>query len=258
MSLFQGLWSSRSKIIEEFEALKRDAEENAFAELQSVVRIQRLFRGQKVRAKLSAMKAGEMMIARVFRGHLGRKEARARQHATEVAQEIAIFHYHASIIQRTFRGFYSRRYRHDFSARKKYIADIVGKGETLRARLDEALVEQQMREADEAAQREAAEFQKVTQNLHHLVSTRAQPGVFAPPFDAAPTAYGRTVEAHLAAGVKDLLRTRAQDRARTKRLATNLQGAKLVPLRPPAAPGNRRHRPPPPSGTHGSPHLLAG
>ncbi|CAM9706834.1 unnamed protein product, partial [Heterosigma akashiwo] len=195
----------------------------------------RLFRGQKVRAKLSAMKAGEMMIARVFRGHLGRKEARARQHATEVAQEIAIFHYHASIIQRTFRGFYSRRYRHDFSARKKYIADIVGKGETLRARLDEALVEQQMREADEAAQREAAEFQKVTQNLHHLVSTRAQPGVFAPPFDAAPTAYGRTVEAHLAAGVKDLLRTRAQDRARTKRLATNLQGAKLVPLRPPAA-----------------------
>uniref|UniRef100_A0A7S3UUZ8 Uncharacterized protein n=2 Tax=Heterosigma akashiwo TaxID=2829 RepID=A0A7S3UUZ8_HETAK len=109
MSLFQGLWSSRSKIIEEFEALKRDAEENAFAELQSVVRIQRLFRGQKVRAKLSAMKAGEMMIARVFRGHLGRKEARARQHATEVAQEIAIFHYHVSIIQRTFRGFYSRR-----------------------------------------------------------------------------------------------------------------------------------------------------
>jgi hypothetical protein len=36
-------------------------------------------------------------------------------------ERMAFFHYQASIIQKAFRGYYSRRYSHDFFARKAYI-----------------------------------------------------------------------------------------------------------------------------------------
>ena len=58
------------------------------------------------------------MITRVFRGHLARERARAEGDAKAHFEEIAVFQYHATHAQRAFRGYYSRRYKHDYSARK--------------------------------------------------------------------------------------------------------------------------------------------
>lgn len=57
-----------------------------------------------------------------------------------------------------------------------------------------------------------AEFQLLTQNFHHLVSTRHIPGVFNPGYASAnagtiPSAYGVPLETHLRAGVKTYLHT---------------------------------------------------
>lgn len=47
----------------------------------------------------------------------------------------------------------------------------------------------------------------MTQQLHHLVGTRAIPGIYNPPFDQPYTAFNRPVEEHLREGVREFLRT---------------------------------------------------
>ena len=148
------------------------------------VRIQKLWRGQRVRAWVSVMRAACVEIERAHRGHRGRAvfaalrtlrdervraatQKREREKKTDAAssarvrvrtraslvaitrvrslffkvspscrfEEGAVYHYHAMLCQRTFRGYYSRRYKHDFNARKAYIQSVVEKGEELRAHL---------------------------------------------------------------------------------------------------------------------------
>ena len=75
------------------------------------------------------------------------------------------------------------------------------------------------------------QFKKVTSNLHHLLSTKAQPGIYNSPYvaDNPPTAMGIPVEDHLRVGVKDLLRTRM---AQKPKLVKDLNGSKRIPVRP--------------------------
>jgi len=129
--------------------------------LAAAVKITRLFRGQYIRTVWTNKRNAGVNIQRVFRGFVGRSavttardlrnnqenEVSARRErlfllfahdyyysftnptTTTVSCVQAVYHYHAMIIQRTFRGFYSRRYYHDYSARKAYILSVVAKGE---------------------------------------------------------------------------------------------------------------------------------
>ena len=138
----------------------------------------------------------------------------------------------AIIVQRSFRGYYSRTYYHDSRARKRYINSIEQKGEELRAALEQYHANQLQEAADRAEDEARAEFMQVTQNLHHLTSTAAVSGVYNSPYADPPTANGIPIEDHLRAGVKDLLRTRGY----TKRgLVPDMAGGKRVPVRPGAS-----------------------
>ena len=64
---------------------------------------------------------------------------------------MGFFHYQAHIIQKNFRGYYSRRYYHDFFARKAYINSIMNKSEALKQQLQE---HREKLEKIQAAQRE--------------------------------------------------------------------------------------------------------
>jgi hypothetical protein len=108
--------------------------------------------------------------------------------------------YHAVHAQRAFRGYYSRRYRHDYNARKAYILSVVEKGEQLRARLQEHLRAQRDGAARAMKGDAEQEFAEVTANLHHLVSTKNIPGVYNSPYmqDNLPAALGRPIEVRAA------------------------------------------------------------
>ena len=90
----------------------------------------------------------------------------------------------------------------------------------------------QYREEAERQQAKAqAEFDRVTQNLHHLVSTQNISGVFNSPYAMEPiNVSGIPVEEHIRAGVKSLL----QSRGYTKRgLVIDANGSRKIPVRPP-------------------------
>ncbi|GMH90537.1 hypothetical protein TrST_g9004 [Triparma strigata] len=233
MADFASIWSTRFNTMAKYDELIADAEKNAPLERESAISIQRVRRGSVVRALLTIKHKAGTDIERVFRGSQARAFTSNTRSAKERMENLAVFHYHAMILQRTFRGFYSRRYYHDYSARKAYIQSVVEKGDALRETLTRNLQNQQIEEQERLMREEEEEFKKVTSNLHHLLSTKTQPGIYNSPYtaDNPPTAMGIPVEDHLRVGVKDLLRTRMATKARMEK---DLNGTLRVPVRPSA------------------------
>lgn len=82
----------------------------------------------------------------------------------------------------SFRGFYSRKYEHDFFARKKYLQHVERKNDEVRQILDSHHKKQIMEESKRQEDCAREEFGELAGNLHHLTSTKAVPGVYNPPY----------------------------------------------------------------------------
>lgn len=177
------------------------------------------------------------MIARVYRGHLARRRCRRLREQDRVLKVECILNYYALVIQKSLRGMHSRRMKLDFRIRKAYVTEIATKGEKMRRLLAENLRQQQhvscydnhhtrniilvhaniyvlcliflqdeQRAVEEAAHKELLE---VTQNLHHLVSTRAISGVYNAPMQPSgpATSFGVPVEVHIRENTRTLVAT---------------------------------------------------
>ena len=189
------------------DALK-DAQDNAQKENVAATDIQRCWRGCTVRGKRTHMFDSCRSIQRVYRGHLARERCKKVREVANSEIRMGFFHYQAHVIQKSFRGYYSRRYYHDFFARKAYINSIMNKSEALKQQLQE---HREKLEKIQAAQREndaREEFEKVTENLHHLLSTSAQAGIYNSPYlqGNVPTAFNIPVEDHLRHGMTKYLK----------------------------------------------------
>lgn len=230
MADWYGLWKGRALVTDELVLLLQDAEDAAALEYESAMRIQRLFRGQYIRAWVEEMRVASVEIERVYRGHAAREVAKTERQDIGLHEEMAVIHYHSVVIQRAFRGYYSRRYYHDYSARKKYIDSVKSKNEERRATLSAHREALMVADEENAAAAAKAEFEAVTQNLHHLVSTSAQPGIYNTPYmTEQPTAMGLPLEHHLRTGVKNLLRSRGYQK---RGLVTDINGSRRIPVRP--------------------------
>ena len=109
MADFASIWSTRFNTMAKYDELIADAEKNAPLERESAISIQRVRRGAVVRALLTIKHKAGTDIERVFRGRQARAFTSNTRSAKERMENLAVFHYHAMILQRTFRGFYSRR-----------------------------------------------------------------------------------------------------------------------------------------------------
>ena len=69
------------------------------------------------------------MIKRAYRGYEGRKEARIRVQDRKNFQQSSLFQYFTIQLQRIFRGYYSRKYLSDHSARRAYFKSIADKNQ---------------------------------------------------------------------------------------------------------------------------------
>ena len=233
MASFQKLWRNRSHVKEEFIQLRDAAESAALFEYEACICVQRNYRGYRVRNRLHVLATAATEIQRIARGHKGKLIAKARQEEVDILHQKGIYHSLATIIQRAFRGFYSRKYKSNFYDRKKYLGGIVAKGEKLRAQTLEHYMKS--KEEDERVEREETyrEFKNLTENLHHLLSTKQQPGIYNPcntQFDIpVPTIDNIPVEDHIARGVKDLLRKRKYFTSYKEKLVKDFNNVSKLP-----------------------------
>jgi len=198
--------------------------------LKSAIHLQRVFRGSKLRAWIKYRTLAAIKITRVFRGHCGRKKVKNCKMALRDERIKLMYLYFASILQRTFRGFYSRKYKQNHARRKRMLQAVIDKGEEVRRGMYEYAVDQAIREEAEGKNKQEKEFRALAENLHHLVSTQSIAGVYNPPIEylETPTVNDLPVEVHIRAVVKDLLHTKG---FRKSGLIRDVNGTLQIPLK---------------------------
>ncbi len=114
----------------------------------------------------------------------------------------------ATIIQKVYRGHYSRRYKSDFAQRKRFLQSVVDKGELLRVQLDAYHRQLIVRQQEAANLEREQQFEKIAYGLHHLVSTACSPGIFQSPYYQllGSSCFGVPIEQHLKSAGKGTLR----------------------------------------------------
>lgn len=179
MDYFQNYYTARrSEVMSEYYELINETEKYRYKELGAAVKIEALWRMYKQRKLYLHQKWAVSVIKRVYRGYRTRKSF---WKLTSIALSLQRKHFFSSAalcIQRIYRGFYSRKYLHDFHARKKYLKYIEGKNQRRLEKMNkykqDLLADEQKRQEEYARM----EFYKLSTNLHHLTSTKAVPGVY--------------------------------------------------------------------------------
>lgn len=230
MAELLSLINSIEEVIKELDVLLTESENNSPNENLSANKIQRLFRGWRTRVKIyhKNLAAGE--IQRVFRGHSSRLICRRMTAEKQNSRKFAVFQYFALQLQKSFRGYYSRKYRQNHHLRKLYLKNVKAAGERVRQSMEEYSQRLRREEEEKLSAEKQAKFKNLTENLHHLVSTRQVPGVFNPPTKLLdlPTVNDIPVETHLRGAVRDLLKTKGYTKTG---LVKDLNGTLKIPMK---------------------------
>ena len=126
----------------------------------------------------------------------------------DAAVQRSFYDFLATIVQKVYRGHFSRRYKSDFAQRKRFLQGVVVKGEQLRVELDLYHRDLIVRQEEAANLERERQFEKIAYGLHHLVSTACSPGIFQSPYYQllGSSCFGVPIEQHLKSAGKGTLR----------------------------------------------------
>lgn len=215
MEFSRELEELEKKAIEEYYAQVRDAEKNYWKEYRAALKIRTAFKMSYFYKKFKHLRHCAITIQRYFRGHKARERFIKRKYIDNQLKLDCYFSAQAVVIQKHFRGYYCRKYVHDFYARKEYMRFLEYKNEEIQKQMQD-YYEKTSKEDEERREANARkEFRELARNLHHLSSTKTVPGVYNSPFlpdDAKPSAFGVPVEKHLKTTFKANYTWKAPDR----------------------------------------------
>ncbi|XP_026113917.1 spermatogenesis-associated protein 17-like [Carassius auratus] len=176
MARLEKLYSQVENIKEQYFIRNRIAEENRQKENQAAVRIQSWFRGCQVREFLSHLHKKATLIQKIWRGFAARALFRQRVKTAYFIMKMNFYNKMAVKIQRRWRGYYVRKYVHNYYARKRYLEGLTRKNEHIRRDLEE-FAELQRRERERITlEKEEKEKSIQAQRLHFLLSTKQVSG----------------------------------------------------------------------------------
>lgn len=198
MAHFFMLQNRLGEVVTDYFQQTQDASDRLAIELQAVIKLQSFWRACKVRQRWHAVKASAKAMQRCIRGTLARVRTRLRRRERIRRQNALFFHHCAAVIQKFFRGWWSRRHLHNYYGRKGYLEKVAKRGEWTRTHLqkDHAMKMHANKMEEENQMRQ--EFHGLCGELHHLVSTKSIAGVYNPPYnDVLPRAFDKPIEQHL-------------------------------------------------------------
>jgi hypothetical protein len=169
------------------------------AEHFAAIKIQSSVRQRLGRNDYSLSRHAQISLSRTYRGHRGRLEYEENVDMKFARLRREFWNSTATIVQKIFRGYYSRKNIHNFYLRKSYIETIASKGEAVRQELNEHFATMQMEAQRQQAEAHVDNFEKVVGSLHHLLSTASCRGLYNSPYHQATqaTIFGLPVEEHL-------------------------------------------------------------
>lgn len=208
-------------------AALNDAEEARLFETAACARIQSVFRMVSQRRKYLRAKHACIHIQRVYRGYRGRVHALLRRIDQHEAHAHLFYTHFAVLIQKTFRGFFSRKWRSNYYQQKAYLKVVEERSQQVM----KSIAEHQMESLEAEERRKQtdllAAFAATTKDLHHLVSTQAIPGVFRDPLSgmSKQTVFDGRIEDTLIALKAPVKKHKAADLFPTNTLGCTLQAS---------------------------------
>jgi hypothetical protein len=182
----------------EYFAMMQAASDHLPREMAAVIKVQSVYRASKVRKRYHNLLGAVMLIQRVMRGFLARSRTRALRLDRNRRLNALFFHHCAAVVQKFFRGWWSRRHLHDYYGRKGYLEKVQKRGEYTSAFLAREFQERLAQAKADEENQTRKEFDNLAGELHHLISTKNCPGVYNPPYnDALPRAFDLPIEQHL-------------------------------------------------------------
>lgn len=109
-----------------------EAEKYRDKENSAAIIIQKDWRMFKIKWKFDDKKRATLKMQRIWRGFIGRCQFNSKKEDEHQAKQSKFFNEQAKIIQKYYRGYYSRKYEHDFYARKSYLHHVESKNEEVR------------------------------------------------------------------------------------------------------------------------------
>lgn len=120
-----------------------------------------------------------ILIQKMYRGWLARKRFRALVFTSLDNARMAYYHRHATTIQKMWRGYYTRKYIHNYYARKAYLHGLTLKNDHARRQIEvEAAQIKERRDAIEQRQKDASTL-RMLRTQHFQLSTQVVDGVNA-------------------------------------------------------------------------------
>mmetsp|Transcript_23274 Transcript_23274/g.54969 ORF Transcript_23274/g.54969 Transcript_23274/m.54969 type:complete len:388 (+) Transcript_23274:123-1286(+) len=198
MAHFFLMQGKMDEVAKKFFAVTQEANDALPSEVAAVTKIQSVHRASQIRSVYHAVVAAALLIQRMIRGCLGRRRAKSLSIERTNKLQLHFFHHCAAMIQRLWRGWFSRLHVHDFYMRRDYLVKVEQRGQWtqdfLASEHKEKLQVAKMEEELKVRQ----EFDSLAGDLHHLMSTRSIPGVYNPPYsDLLPKAFEKPIEDHL-------------------------------------------------------------
>lgn len=207
---YEELWEGRRDVIKDYFNALREYERMRPIENASAVCVQQYFRAYKVRDDLETQRKAAIMIQKTWRGFLGKRRIKVIRSHQNYEKWMKHYHFYATQIQKIWRGYDSRKTKLDFYERKKYLESLRKQGETTMKELNETRRLREIEAREFANKKRQEEFENLTENLHHLVSTKSIKGVYGDPLPSMTrTAFGTSMDEHLKNASKRYFRREA-------------------------------------------------
>ncbi|XP_035268903.1 spermatogenesis-associated protein 17 isoform X7 [Anguilla anguilla] len=175
MASFVRLQDQFLQIKEEFFRRNRIAEDYRYKENLAAIQIQSWFRGCQVRVYLRQLHRNATIIQKVWQGYTARACFRQMVKTAYFMMKMHFYNEMAVRIQQRWRGYYVRKYIHNYHARQQYLEGLARKNEQIRRDLEEFGELQRRAMEHSNIERDEREKQDQAQRMHYLLSTHQGP-----------------------------------------------------------------------------------
>ncbi|KAM9810481.1 spermatogenesis-associated protein 17-like [Neosynchiropus ocellatus] len=162
------------------------AEDHRVKEIHAATQIQSWFRASRVRSYLRHLHRKATIIQKFWRGFTARALFREIIRTQYFVMKMIVYNQMAVRIQKTWKGYFVRKFVLNFYVRRSYLEALAVKNEIVRRELNQ-LEELHMREREcleEIKERKAKIYN--AHHMHHHLSTRTRAGIYNSPFREAP------------------------------------------------------------------------
>ena len=167
-SFLADLQAEKKDVIDTYYHKMRLAEGNYLTEKKAAISIQTTFRMYKIITWYKTIQRAVMNIKRIWKGHKIRIAFLKLMKQEKERMQLEFFFSMSVIIQKMFRGYYVRKYKHDFYARKKYLNNVSRKNQEVRDKLEDFRKTSETEEQKRKEEIARMELTKVASNVHHL------------------------------------------------------------------------------------------